>query len=39
VLVRDPHGQIDVSDAQIIRAEEPPLYPSDHYPVLATLRR
>jgi endonuclease/exonuclease/phosphatase family metal-dependent hydrolase len=39
VLARDPHGQIDVSDAQIIRAEEPPLYPSDHYPVLATLRR
>lgn len=35
VLVRDGGVRVRVLRCEIIRVSEPPLYPSDHYPVLA----
>lgn len=35
ILLRDPTGQFQPQACTIIRDAQPPLYPSDHYPVLA----
>lgn len=39
VMIRDGIEQnINTDDFQILRDGEPPIYPSDHYPIMATLR-
>ncbi|MBO0777835.1 MAG: endonuclease/exonuclease/phosphatase family protein [Ktedonobacteraceae bacterium] len=37
ILFKDRQDQLSLSACTIIRDAEPPLYPSDHYPVLAEL--
>ena len=37
ILIKDVRVSLRVQDAMIIRDAQPPLYPSDHYPVIATL--
>ena len=38
VMIRDGVGQtIDTDDFKILRDAKPPIYPSDHYPIMATL--
>jgi endonuclease/exonuclease/phosphatase family metal-dependent hydrolase len=37
ILVKDVKVSLQVQDCQIITTAQPPLYPSDHYPVIATL--
>jgi len=39
VLLRDSVGQLRPLTCEILRDAQPPLYPSDHYPVLATLEQ
>jgi endonuclease/exonuclease/phosphatase family metal-dependent hydrolase len=36
ILLRDASGSISTQSCSIIRNAQPPLYPSDHYPVLTT---
>jgi endonuclease/exonuclease/phosphatase family metal-dependent hydrolase len=36
ILLHDPLGQLQPRTCEILRYAQPPLYPSDHYPVLAT---
>jgi endonuclease/exonuclease/phosphatase family metal-dependent hydrolase len=38
ILARDGAARLITTAAAIVRDAEPPLYPSDHYPVLAELR-
>lgn len=37
ILIKDVHGNVQIQDARIITDSQPPLYTSDHYPVVATL--
>jgi endonuclease/exonuclease/phosphatase family metal-dependent hydrolase len=37
ILVRDDSGRIQPTSCEIVRDQEPPVYPSDHYPVLTDL--
>ncbi|WP_220203370.1 endonuclease/exonuclease/phosphatase family protein [Reticulibacter mediterranei] len=36
ILLRDPSGSISTQSCAIVRNAQPPLYPSDHYPVVTT---
>jgi endonuclease/exonuclease/phosphatase family metal-dependent hydrolase len=38
ILTRDGVRRFEVASCAIIQDEQPPLYPSDHYPILADLR-
>lgn len=37
ILLRDRHGQLQARACEIVRDAQPPLYPSDHYPVLSEI--
>ncbi len=37
IMTFDPAGVLGVVSARIVPSQEPPLYPSDHYPVMAEL--
>jgi endonuclease/exonuclease/phosphatase family metal-dependent hydrolase len=36
ILLRDVQGSLSTQSCVIVRNAQPPLYPSDHYPVLTT---
>ena len=37
ILYRDPEGKMEATGYQRLEHGEPPIYPSDHYPILAEL--
>lgn len=38
ILLRDDSGRLQPTSCEIVRNQEPPIYPSDHYPVVAELK-
>ena len=38
ILLRDDSGRLEPTTCEIVRDQEPPIYPSDHYPVVVELK-